>query len=71
MYFYLKILLRTSLEFILKFISRLVFSAVYEGGGLVWDLKDQNKIKISSGIYLVFILSEDGSKKLIEKILVI
>ena len=51
--------------------GRLVFSEVYEGGGLVWDLKDQNKIKISSGIYLVFILSEDGSKKLIEKILVI
>ena len=51
--------------------GRLVFSDVYEGGGLIWDLKDQNKIKISSGIYLVFILSEDGSKKLIEKILVI
>lgn len=51
--------------------GRLVFSDVYEGGGLVWDLKDNDKIKILPGIYLVFILSEDGSRKLIEKILVI
>lgn len=51
--------------------GRLVFSDVYEGGGLVWDLKDSDKIKISPGIYLVFILSEDGSRELIEKILVI
>ncbi len=51
--------------------GRLVFSELYEGGGLVWDLKDNDKIKVSSGIYLVFILSEDGSRKLIEKILVI
>ena len=51
--------------------GRLVFSEVYEGGGLLWDLKDNDKIKISPGIYLVFILSEDGSRKLIEKILVI
>ena len=51
--------------------GRLVFSDVYQGGGLVWDLKDSDKIKISPGIYLVFILSEDGSRELIEKILVI
>ena len=50
--------------------GRLIFSKIYKGGGFLWNLKDSKNMKVNSGIYFVFILSNDGSKELVEKIFI-
>ena len=50
--------------------GRLILSEIYKGGGFLWNLKDSKNTKINSGIYFVFILSNDGSRKLVEKIFI-
>ena len=40
------------------------------GGGTSWNLYDHSGSKVNEGIYLIFILSEDESEKLISKILI-
>ena len=41
-----------------------------EPGGTSWNLYDHSGLKVNEGIYLIFILSEDESEKLISKILI-
>ena len=50
--------------------GRLIFSEIYKGGGFLWNLKDSKNMKVNSGIYFVFILSNDGSRELVEKIFI-
>ena len=40
------------------------------GGGTSWNLYDHSGLKVNEGIYLIFIISEDESEKLISKILI-
>lgn len=51
--------------------GNLVYETVSEGGQAIWQGKDLSGRKVSSGVYLVFITNEDGSKTHIEKILFI
>ena len=47
-----------------------VISLSSMGGGTSWNLYDHSGSKVNEGIYLIFILSEDESEKLISKILI-
>ncbi len=51
--------------------GNLVYETVSEGGQAIWHGKDLNGRKVSSGVYLVFITNEEGSKTHVEKILFI
>jgi ligand-binding sensor domain-containing protein len=51
--------------------GNLVYETVSEGGQAIWYGKDLNGRRVSSGVYLVFITNEDGSKTHVEKILFI
>ena len=52
--------------------GNLVFDTTTSGGGTVeWDLSAFGKYKVSSGVYLVMVTTEDGSETTIEKIMVI
>ena len=50
--------------------GRLILSEIYKGGGFLWNLKDSKNNKVNSGIYFVFITSNDGSRELVEKIFI-
>jgi ligand-binding sensor domain-containing protein len=51
--------------------GNLVYSTVSDGGQATWDLTTYNGKRVSTGVYLVFCASEDGSKSTIIKMLVI
>ena len=47
-----------------------VISLSSTGGGTSWNLYDHAGLKVNEGIYLIFIISDDESEKLISKILI-
>jgi hypothetical protein len=49
----------------------LVYQTVSDGGQASWDLKTFNGRRVSTGVYLVFCASEDGSDSFVTKMLVI
>lgn len=49
----------------------LVYETKSEGGQAIWYGKNFNGEKVSSGVYMVFCASEDGSEKIATKILLI
>jgi hypothetical protein len=51
--------------------GNLVFQTVSDGGQATWNLKTYNGQRVSTGVYLVFCASEDGTKTFITKMLVI
>lgn len=51
--------------------GNLVYETVAEGGQATWTGKTLNGTKVNTGVYLVFMTNEDGSKTHIEKILFI
>lgn len=51
--------------------GNLVYQAVSDGGQASWDLKTYNGNRVSTGVYLVFCASEDGSESFVTKMLVI
>jgi hypothetical protein len=51
--------------------GNLVYSTVSSGGEATWDLTTYNGRRVSTGVYLVFCASEDGSQSTIIKMLVI
>jgi len=51
--------------------GNLVYQAVSDGGQASWDLKTYNGKRVSTGVYLVFCASEDGSESFVTKMLVI
>ena len=51
--------------------GNLVYKTVSEGGQATWDLRTYNGKRVSTGVYLVFCASEDGSQALATKMLII
>ena len=51
--------------------GNLVYQTVSDGGQASWDLKTFNGHRVSTGVYLVFCASEDGSDSIVTKMLVI
>ncbi|MCX6255673.1 MAG: hypothetical protein NTV31_14535 [Bacteroidia bacterium] len=49
----------------------LVYETVSDGGQATWDLKTYNGRCVSTGVYLVFCASKDGSQSFVTKMLVI
>jgi flagellar hook assembly protein FlgD len=49
----------------------LVYETKSEGGQAIWNGKNFKGEKVSTGVYMVFCTSEDGSKKTATKILFI
>lgn len=51
--------------------GNIVFGTRSEGGTAIWDGKNYNGNTAATGIYLVFVTNNDGSEKLVTKILVV
>jgi len=51
--------------------GNLVFETESDGGQASWDLKTYNGKRVSTGVYLVFCASSDGSQSAVTKMLVI
>ncbi|MCE5346135.1 MAG: T9SS type A sorting domain-containing protein [Bacteroidales bacterium] len=51
--------------------GNLVYKTVSDGGQATWDLKTYNGKRVTTGVYLVFCASEDGSQSHVTKMLVI
>lgn len=51
--------------------GNLVYQTVSDGGQATWDLKTFNGRRVTTGVYLVFCASEDGSDSFVTKMLVI
>jgi hypothetical protein len=49
----------------------LVFATVSNGGQAVWSGRDLTGSKVVSGVYYVFVVSQDGSRKSSTKVLII
>ncbi len=51
--------------------GNLVFETRSEGGQAIWDGKNFDGREVASGVYLVFVTNNDGSSKMVTKILII
>jgi hypothetical protein len=51
--------------------GNLVYETISDGGEATWDLKTYNGKRVSTGVYLVFCASKDGSQSAITKMLII
>lgn len=51
--------------------GNLVYETISEGGQAVWNGKNSKQNRVATGVYLVFVVAEDGSQKNITKILFI
>ena len=51
--------------------GNLVYEAISEGGTIEWDTTAFNKYKVASGVYMVFVSSEDGAETKVKKIMII
>ncbi len=51
--------------------GNLIFDGYANGGQAIWNGKNKNNIRVSSGVYLVFSSDETGKEKIVSKILVI
>jgi hypothetical protein len=64
-------LMRNSQIRITDISGNLVYKTVSDGGQASWDLKTYNGKRVSTGVYLIFCASEDGSDSIVTKMLVI
>ncbi len=64
-------LIRNSKIRITDISGNLVYKTVSEGGEATWDLKTYNGRRVTTGVYLVFCASNDGSQSYVTKMLVI
>lgn len=51
--------------------GNLVYETISEGGTITWNTQAFNKYKVASGVYMVFISSEDGLETKIKKIMIV
>jgi hypothetical protein len=51
--------------------GNLVYETISDGGQASWDLKTYNGKRVTTGVYLVFCASNDGSQSFVTKMLVI
>lgn len=49
----------------------LVYEAITEGGTLEWDTTAFGKYRVASGVYMVFIATEDGNETTVKKLMVV
>lgn len=51
--------------------GNLVFEATSEGGTVLWNTTAFGKYKVASGVYMIFIASEDGTETKVKKVMII
>jgi hypothetical protein len=51
--------------------GNLVYETVSDGGQATWNLKTYNGERVSTGVYIVFCASSDGSASFVTKMLII
>jgi hypothetical protein len=51
--------------------GNLVYETVSDGGQATWDMKTYNGKQVTTGVYLIFCASSDGSQAFVTKILII
>lgn len=49
----------------------LVYEAISEGGTIEWDTTAFGKYKVASGVYMIFISSEDGTETKVKKVMIV
>jgi hypothetical protein len=49
----------------------LVYEAITEGGTIEWDTTAFGKYKVASGVYMIFVSSEDGAETKVKKVMII
>jgi hypothetical protein len=64
-------LMRDSRISITDISGNLVYKTVSDGGQATWDLKTYNGRRVTTGVYLIFCASNDGSQSSVTKMLVI
>jgi len=51
--------------------GNLVFETTSEGGTVLWNTRAFGKHKVASGVYMIFIASEDGTETKVKKVMII
>lgn len=51
--------------------GNLVYETTTEGGTVLWNQRAFNKHKVASGVYMIFIASEDGSETKVKKVMIV
>lgn len=51
--------------------GNLVYEATSEGGTLEWDTQAFGKYRVASGVYMIFISSEDGTETKVKKVMIV
>ena len=51
--------------------GNLVHESISEGGTLLWDTQAFGKYKVASGVYMLFISSDDGSETKTKKLMIV
>jgi hypothetical protein len=51
--------------------GNLVYETTSEGGTVLWDTRAFGKYKVASGVYMIFISSEDGTQTKVKKVMII
>lgn len=51
--------------------GNLVFETTSEGGTIEWDTTAFGKYKVATGVYMVFVASQDGSESTVKKLLLV
>ncbi|MGH2665508.1 ligand-binding sensor domain-containing protein [Flavobacterium sp.] len=51
--------------------GNLVYEEISEGGTVMWDTKVFGKSKVASGVYMIFVASEDGLLSKVKKVMII
>lgn len=51
--------------------GNLVHEGISEGGTLLWDTKAFGKYKVASGVYMIFLSSDDGAETKVKKVMIV
>ena len=51
--------------------GNLVHEGISEGGTMIWDTKAVGKYKVASGVYMLFLSSDDGAETKVKKVMIV
>lgn len=51
--------------------GNLVHEGISEGGTMLWDTKAFGKYKVASGVYMIFLSSDDGAETKVKKVMIV
>jgi hypothetical protein len=51
--------------------GNLVYETTSEGGTVLWDTRAFGRYKVASGVYMIFIASEDGTETKVKKVMIV